>query len=150
MKPQLFSFLVPGTWVCFWMNLWWNQASYWFWIGVLVGVGAVPCTVALLGNDGSAGQAAKRFHWGPTEGSPQWVAWVVSVCWIGILVAIARHLPEYWSQLFPLLVIIGLWSAWKLWPGLKSEGKLEDDSSQTGTGQQGQNLDLFKAHGAKE
>lgn len=137
MKPRLFSFLAIGPWVVFWMNLWDNQLSYWFWISVIVSCAAVQCTVLLLANYGPAGKSENSPDWRPTEGSPAWVAWVVTICWVGVLTAIARHLPPYWSQLFPLLVILALYCASRLWTARKSEEKLEDLPSPTGAGREG-------------
>ncbi len=133
MKPRLFSFLAIGPWVVFWMNLWDNQLSYWFWISVLVGCAAVQCTALLFANHGSSGKCENRYF----EGSPWWVSWLVAFCWIGVLMPIAHYLPPYWSQLFPLLVILALYCASRLWTGRKSGEKLEDLPSPTGAGREG-------------
>ena len=129
MKPPIFGFLAPLTWMCFWCNLWWNQHSYWFWISVAVGYAAVMCTLPLYGNLVSVKGPDDRAGWGLTEGSPAWMSWVVGMCWTLVLFEIVLHLPAYWSKLFPLLVVIALGGASLVWTAVKSEAKLEEPPS---------------------
>ncbi len=46
-----------------------------------------------------------------------------------LIFILAAILPQYWSELFPLLVIGALYCASRLWTTRESEDKLEDVSS---------------------
>jgi hypothetical protein len=123
MKPRTYSVLALMSWAIFFARLWENQPSYWYWISVSVGFSALYYTAQLYPNHKSEEKPTDRSR---HEG-------VAAVCWGGFVLITASHLPPYWSQLFPLLTILALYLASRMWIDRKSEEKLENLSSREGT-----------------
>jgi hypothetical protein len=93
----------------------------WYWqiISLLVGMGALYCTVNLYSDSEEK-----------TEGS-SWrlYPWVVGISWqLGVWI-LASILPQYWSELFPLLVIGALYGASRLWTARETEDSPQELSS---------------------
>jgi hypothetical protein len=123
MKLQTYGVLVMGCWSVFFLRILPGFSSFSFWavVSLTVGMGAVHCTVNLCGDHESEekikGSSWKQYPWG------------VGIGWTLLIFILAAILPQYWSELFPLLVIGALYCASRLWTTRQSEDKLEDVSS---------------------
>jgi hypothetical protein len=122
MKPRTYSVLALVSWAIFFARLWQDQLSYWFWISFLVGFSAVYYTAQLYTGHSPEEMPKDRSR---HEG-------VAAAFWGGFVLITADYLPPYWSQLFPLITILAVYVASRLWTGHKSEENFEDLPSPMG------------------
>jgi hypothetical protein len=127
MKRQYSSVFSAISWCFFVSEIWKDLPSYWFWICFLTFFLAVYCTTKLFAEDMIQITVSKvQPQRSSSIQDPSWMLLVSAFGWAFFLTVVVGMLPQYWSQLFPLLTIPVLYIVSWLYTNRKSEEKHDD------------------------
>jgi hypothetical protein len=124
MKQPSFP-IVFACWITFFLKLSEGISFPWDWISYFIGLGAVIVTAMLHGAPKPQAELKprSRLEWILHEPTTRGGFLLYTLCWAIGLTILTRPLPTCWSQMFPLMVIVALYCASRIWPAGEPEDR---------------------------